>query len=96
MYRNIGIRSDRPSGYNPEPITFTALSIKDVSSPENCMYIKAPAIIYFYFRSSVNICKYGLVTLSIIDIRPYVTLKYVPITEVSETFIKTFVIPLFL
>ena len=92
----MGIRSDKPRGYKPDPITFTALSIKEVSSPENGMYMKDPAMIYFYFRSSVNICRYGLVTLSIIDIRPYVTLKYVPMTDVSETFIRTFVIPLFL
>ena len=39
MYSKIGISSDSPSGYSPEPTTFTTLSISDVSYPEKGIYI---------------------------------------------------------
>lgn len=47
MYRKIGISKARPKGYRPDPITFTTLSIKDVSCPEKGMYMYEPEIIYF-------------------------------------------------
>lgn len=47
MYRNRGRSRDRPKGYSPDPTTLIILFMKDLSSPENGMYMNDPAMISF-------------------------------------------------